>query len=158
MTWTYSVASIATNTTMQVRRLIGDVIFADQQIADEEIVFALSTRSNIYGAAAECARFIAAQYSRKADVVVSSGAGGSMKTNYSEQAKAYAKIAAEMEMKSVSSGGALPYAGGISVGDKANAEADTDRVRPQFNIGMEDNLLNPIGPVGNQTPSSSQPS
>ena len=150
MTWTYTVTDLATSAKDQVRRLIGDVISTDQQIADEEINWILTQRSSIYGAAAECCRFIAGQYSRKVDVVTQASGGGALKTNYSAQAKAYMSLAMTLESRSAMIGGGLPYAGGISVTDKQNNEADTDRVAPQFNIGMEDNYL-PVGPVGNET-------
>lgn len=149
MTWTYTVTDLATSAKDQVRRMIGDVISSDQQIADEEILFAISQRSSVYGAAADCCRYIAAQFSRKADLVTQ-GAGGSLKTNYSQQARAYAAMAATFEGKSAMFGGALPYAGGISAADKNNNENDTDRVAPQFNIGMDDNHL-PVDSVGNET-------
>lgn len=152
MTWTYNISTIATSPMTQVRRLIGDVIQTDQQIADEEITFSLTQRSSIYGAAADACRYIASQYSRKADVIVQSPGGGALKTNYSQQAKSYLAMAAQFENISVSRGGALPYVGGISVTDKANNEADTDRVSPQYNIGMEDNYL-PEGIVGNEVQS-----
>ena len=149
MTWSYSVATIATTPKDQVRRMIGDVIQTDQQIADEEIAFAITQRSSVYGAAADCCRFIAAQYSRKVDVVTQ-GAGGMLKTNYSAQATAYKAMAANFESIAVSRGGAMPYAGGISVSDKQSNEGDSDRVAPQFNIGMDDNQL-PVGSIGNET-------
>lgn len=145
MTWSYSPTSLATNPFMQVRRLIGDVISSDQQIADEEITFALTQRSSIYGAAAECCRYIAAQYSRQADTVT-----GELKENFSNRARAYSAMAMQMETLSTSRGGAVPYAGGISVSDKINQEANLDRVTPQFAIGMDDNFL-PTGVVGNET-------
>lgn len=157
MTWSYSLADLATSQKDQVRRLLGDVIASDQQIADEEINFAITTRSNVYGAAAECARFIAAQYSRKADVVTASPGGGQLKTNYSQQAKSYLTLAAAMDLKAAATGGGAPYAGGISIADKQNAEQDDDRVAPQFDLGMTDNLTNPVAPVGNQTPASAEP-
>ena len=149
MTWTYSVADLASSPKDQVRRMIGDVISSDQQIADEEINFAITQRSSVYGAAADCCRYIAAQYSRKADLVTQ-GAGGSLKTNYSQQSRAYAAMAATFESKSAMFGGAVPYAGGISVSDKQKNEQDTDRVAPQFNIGEFDNTL-PVGSVGQET-------
>ena len=50
--------------------------------------------------------------------------------------------------------GALPgYAGGISIADKQQEELDTDRVPPQFNIGMDDNYY-PIAPAGNESDDS----
>ena len=139
MTWTYSLATLATSKMMQVRRLIGDVISNDQQIADEEINFALTVRASIYGAAADACTYIAGQYSRKADTV-----NGILKTNYSEQAKAYAARAARLEALAQSRGGALPYCGGISIADKQLRSQDSDRRAPQFQIGMEDNTI-PVG-------------
>ena len=81
MTWSYNTATIASTPKDQVRRLIGDVVSASQKIADEEILFALTLRSSIYGAAAECCRFIAAQFSEKVDVVSQTPGGGALKTN-----------------------------------------------------------------------------
>jgi hypothetical protein len=148
VSWTYNAQLLATWPTYQVRRLIGDVVSTDQQLQDEEIAFALTQRSTVYGAAAECARNLAAQYGRQVDVVTS-GAGGMLKTNYSSKARIYAAMALEYEGKSAMTGAGLPYAGGISVTDKQNQLANTDRVSPQFNIGMEDNTL-PVGSVGNE--------
>lgn len=144
MTWTYDVTTIGTSKLTQIRRLVGDVIDSDQQVQDEEITFALSLRSSIYGAAADVCRMIAAQYSRKTNVVTSGG-GGNLTQNYSQQAMAYASRAAQYENIAISAGGALPIAGGISITDKNNTVLDTDRVAPQFKIGMDDNFL-PVAP------------
>lgn len=149
-TWNYDPSTISSSTMtadgMVVRRLIGDVLAGDQQLADAEIMLALSQYPNRYLAGAECCRWISAQYSRKVDLVQ-----GELKTNYSQQAKSYADRARELQDMGMSRGaGAMPYTGGISVSDKDTNEADTDRVAPQFNIGMDDNLL--LGTVGNQTP------
>jgi hypothetical protein len=154
MTWTYDPTQIAANPVYQVRRLIGDVITSDQQIADEEIAFALTQRSSIYGAAADCCRYISAQYSRKTNVVTTSP-GGSLTQNFSQQANAYAAKAAALDNMSVARGGALPYAGGTSVADKESQESDPDRVAPSFNIGMDENDL-PVGPVGNENASDAE--
>ena len=59
-------------------------------------------------------------------------------------------MATTYEARAAQMGAGLPFAGGISVSDKQANEADTDRVAPQFNIGLEDNFL-PVGPVGNET-------
>lgn len=150
--WTYDTSLYSTSTasmgTMIVRRYIGDVLANDQQLQDVEINYAITEYSNYYLAAAECARWIAAQYSRKVDVVQ-----GELKTNYSNQAKAYTERAIELEQRGMArGGGAMPYAGGISVEDKGQQIADPDRVTPQFNIGMDDNPL-PVGfGSGNETP------
>ena len=150
MTWNYVVAQIATNRLMQVRRLIGDVIATDQQIADEEIIFSLTQKPSVYGAAAECCKYIAAQYSRKVDIVTA-GAGGQLKQNYSAQAKAYLEMGARLDNMAASRSGAMPFAGGIFNADKVATEQDSSLVSPQFVLGMTDNFI-PVGPVGNETP------
>jgi len=141
-TWTYDSTALRTNTLYQVRRLVGDVLASDQQLQDEEIRFAISLYSNVYLAAAECCREIAAQYSRKVNTV--QGASG-LQTNYSQQAIAYTLRAKELENRGMARGGTMPYMGGISIADKVAQQNDTDRVQPSFIIGMDDNLLNPSG-------------
>lgn len=147
MTWTYNVASLSTSTLFQVRFLLGDTLSADPQLQDEEVNYALMVRGNVWAAAATCALSIAAQLSRKADTVQ-----GDLHTTYSQRAKAYAARSTEYETKATSLGGALPYAGGISLADKEQQEQDPDRVSPNFNIGMDDDYL-PVGPVGNENSS-----
>ncbi len=141
--WTYDVANIATSPKDQTRFLLGDVLSKDPQVQDEEIEFVLTQRSNIYGAAAMCCQSIAAQYSRRADTVT-----GELHTLYSAQAKAYAARALFYEGKAVALSGAVPYAGGISIMDKANWMEDQDRVPPQYQLGMDDNNNYPVSPAG----------
>lgn len=155
MTWSYDVADLATSKKDQVRILIGDTNVKDPQLQDEEINLFISFRSSVYGAAAMGCLAIAAMYSRQVDTVQ-----GELRTLYSTRARAYTLKAQNYETESTKRGGALPYAGGISVQDKQRQETNTDRVKPQYNIGMEDNFL-PVGPVGNETedynPSSGNP-
>lgn len=143
-TWTYNAAQIADVPLFQVRRLLGDVIANDQQILDSEILFALTQRANIYGAAADCARYIAAQYSRKVDTT----SPGSIQTAYGAQARKYLDLAATLDRQSRSRGaGVMPFAGGISVSHKWEVQSNPDRVQPQFNLGMDDNFIPiPAGP------------
>lgn len=132
-----------------VRRIVGDVLPGDKQLQDEEILFAIATYSNIYLAAAECARWIAAMYARKVDTVQ-----GELHTLYSQQFKAYRQMSIDLEMRGMArGGGGMGYAGGISVSDKAAQVANPDRVTPQFNLMMQDDLI-PEFPVGNETPGS----
>lgn len=162
-TWTYDPTQLGTSTTtgnplMQVRRLIGDTKFNDQQQWDEEINFALCQRGYvpgtpssgvIYGAAADCCRNLAAELSRQVDIVQ-----GELKTNYSNRAKAYLAMASRYDAKasarSPSLGGGV-YVGGISIADKVAQQENADRVRPSFGIGMTDNLRL-AGPIGPETP------
>lgn len=151
MSWTYDLTQLTSSAMMQVRFLIGDTIAADQQVQDQEITFVLTQRPSIYGAAAMVCRSLAARLSRQADVV-----DKDLRTALSSRAKAYSARALEYETKATIRGGGLPYAGGLSVADKIGNENNSDRVQPQFNIGMEDNYL-PVPPVGNEgTPSSDE--
>lgn len=150
--WTYQSTLLSTSTavinTMVVRRMIGDVLTGDQQLQDGEINYAIAQYSNLYLASAECARWIAAQFSRQVDLVQ-----GELKTNYSQRAKSYKIMADDLQQRGMSRGaGSMPYAGGISVSDKQAQVEDTDRVTPQFNIGMDDNLLPEGAGSANLTP------
>lgn len=147
MTWSYNPGATATSKKDQVRFLIGDTLSIDQQLQDEEIAFALSQRASIYGAAADCCRALAAKFSRSVDT----NAGGSKKS-FGQLSKAYTLKASEYDQKATMDGAGVPYAGGISVADKLGQEQDDDRVPPQFNVGMDDNLL-PVPPSGNETES-----
>lgn len=141
MTWTYNPASIADTPLYQVRFLIGDTLPKDPQLSDEELGFALSLRSSIYGAAAESCRALAAQMSRQAD-----STQGSLHTLYSSRARAYAMRAAEFEVKAMARSAALPYSGQTSRSDYRLADGDEDRIAGQFFIGMDDDET-PVGSV-----------
>ena len=151
MAWTYDPNLISTIPLYQVRLLVGDTLSTDQQLMDEEINFQLTQRASIYGAAAECCRSLASKFSRSVD-----SASGSNKRAYSQMAKAYTTMAIQYDVKAALEGAGIPYAGGISISDKLNQEMNNDRVPPQFNIGMDENLL-PIGPAGNETEDNANP-
>lgn len=147
--WTYDPAALATSKTYQVRRLIGDVLPSDQQMYDEEIAYLITINpGSIYRAAAECARTIAAQFARKVDIVEQD-----KRTAYSAQARNYKMMADALDKLANIKSGGIPYAGAVSQMDKLSQVLNGDRVPPQFNIGMQDNLI-PVGPVGNETPGS----
>lgn len=144
MTWTYSLSQLSTSQLPQVRFLIGDTLVSDQLLQDEEINYAIGARGNIYGAAADCCRSIAATFSRQVDSAV-----GDLRASFSQKAKAYLDRALNLDAQFALNGGALPFSGGMTWTDIEAAEADTERVPPQFNIGQQDNFL-PIGDSGNE--------
>lgn len=144
MTWTYDVTQLASNTTYQVRFAMGDTVQNDPQVQDEEIAFALSQRKSVSGAAAMCCRNLASRFSREADSVQ----GTELRTMYSAKAKAYAARAADFEQLASDSGYVMPFAGGISISQKTQQEQNSDRVPPNFSIGMDDNIL-PLGQAPN---------
>lgn len=147
-TWNYDAASVSTSPLMAVRLWVGDVNPNDQQLQDSEILYFISQKSSVIGAAADCARSIAARYSRMVDTT----SPGNLQTHYSQRATAYMKMSVELASEARKRGaGVMPYAGGISVVDKTTIQQNNDRVQPSFNIGMTDNQI-PVGQIGNQTP------
>lgn len=145
ISWSYNPAQLSANTVYQTRFLIGDTLSNDQQLSDEEIKFSLSLRSSIWGAAATCLRNLSAQYSRLADSVQRD-----LRVVYSAKSKAYALRAAEFETMSNARGGFAGYCGGISIADKTAQEENSDRVPPNFGIGITDNNNSPVAPAGNE--------
>lgn len=148
-TWTYDPALIggvdATALMMQVRTLIADTNIDDQQLWDQQIGFALAQEANnIYLAAADCCRQIAAKYSRDVDIVQ-----GELRRLHSARQRAYATRADELEQKGRSRSRGAGYAGGISRIDRDMRSQDADRVVPQYMVGLTDNWL-PVGPIDSQ--------
>lgn len=146
MVWSYLPLPNEIRNIDQVRLNIGDTVKCDQQLQDEEIVAFLAGRPNIYGACADACRSLAAKFGRSVNQKA-----GPNSANFSDMAKAYLRMASGFDQKAAMSGSAMPYAGGISVADKIRQDQDTDRVKPQFNIGLDDNNLLPFGPSGQQT-------
>lgn len=142
--WSYDASLVGTTDLYTVRRIIGDVLVADQKLADAEIQWTINNYSNVYLAAAECCRNIAAQAVRKVDISV-----GTMRTNYSQEARNYQALAGELEARGMTRGGVSAYVGGISISDKQTVEGDSDRVSPQFVLGMFDDNL--AGQTGHET-------
>jgi hypothetical protein len=146
--WTYDPGQVGSSNRHTIRRLIGDTQKNDQFLFDAEIDWANSTYSNVWLAGAECCRWIAAKFSRDIDTVQ-----GELRTLYSSRQKAYRQRAFELMEVGMARGGAFVYAGGISQEDKNQQVLDSDRVVPQFNLAMMDNLI-PLSPVGHENPGS----
>lgn len=147
--WTYDPAQLvgtsATTLMMQVRTLIADVNINDQQLWDQQIAFALSEQGNsIYLAGWACCLMLAAKYSRDVDTTQ-----GELHRLYSARQKAYKDRATELQTIGRSRGGGAGYSGADSRLNKMLQDQNTDRVVPQFMIGLTDNWL-PVAPVDNQ--------
>jgi hypothetical protein len=139
MAWSYSAADLNTTTasgrTNTVRLLIGDVVTTDQQLQDEEIIFALGENgNNVYLAAAYCCRLLASKYARLVDTQLD----GALQASYSDRIKHYNLLFSQLTDLSKKTGGrGLGIsAGGISILDMEAADADPDRVKPAFTIGQ----------------------
>jgi hypothetical protein len=146
--WTYDptqlIGTSSTNMLYQVRTLIGDTNQNEQLLWDQQIAFAVAQRPNIYAAAADCCRMVAAKYSRDVDITE-----GLLHKTYSARQKAFAARAMELDQRAKLTGKGLPYAGGISISDKQTQNQDSDRVVPQFMVGLTDNWI-PVAPIDNQ--------
>jgi hypothetical protein len=110
-----------------VRFLLGDT-GTPSQLSDAEITFALDQNANIYGAAALCARALAARYARQVDTRFET-----VESKYSQLRSSFENLARSLDQQAKRSGGmGLPMAGGISKAEVETVDADTDRVKPFF--------------------------
>ena len=150
-TWTYDATQVSTNSMYQVRRLIGDVLYGDQQMQDEEINWFISNYASVWSAASAACLSLAAQFARMVDTVQ-----GELRTLYSQRARNYTAMAAQLERQGKGRGSTYVYAGGVSQSDKDTQVQNPDRTPPQFNLMMFDDLL-PESPVGHQTPGAPAP-
>lgn len=143
--WTYNPMELANSTLYQTRFLIGDILQGDQQITDAEINYAVTQYSNVTLAAASLCRHLANRLARSVDLVQ-----GQLKTNYSQRSTQYFAMSKDLEQRGMASAVGM-YAGGISVADVQSQQENSDRVQPEFMIGMTDNFI-PIGPVPLEQP------
>jgi hypothetical protein len=144
MSWSYDPTNLDTATVAgrlnTVRLLVGDTDTNDQQVQNEEIIFALSESSNnIYNAAGWVARTIASQYSRRVDTQLD----GALRANYSDLSEQYFKLAEDLEYRGKTTGAVLGVAaGGITISDINAVRANTNRVEGSF---RRDRFRNPPG-------------
>jgi uncharacterized protein (DUF924 family) len=129
MTWEYS-GNPANSQRDAVRFLIGDTEQSDQQLSDEEIAWLLGQFPNQYRAAAQACKALAAKYARQVDKAI-----GDLKVSAQQKQEHYLALANSLQEQAVISTVA-PYAGGISISDKQEAEDDADRVEPMFRRDM----------------------
>ena len=142
MAWSYDPSNLTTDTTSgrlnTVRLLLGDTETLDQQVQDEEVIFALGqSNNNIYYAAAWLARTIASQYSRK----VNTSLDGALSADYSDLQKHYTALAENLEYQGKKAGAALGVvAGGITKSSITTVRENTNRVEGSF---RRDRFRNP---------------
>ena len=145
MTWSYDPTLVAITPLYQLRWLIGDTLAKDPQIQDEELAWAISQRTSIYGAAADACNSLAARLSREAD-----STQGPAHTLYSTRARSYRAQAGTFEVKAMARSAGLPYGGMMDTVDYEAMAKDPSRIGGQFEIGMMDSCL-PVGPVKPQS-------
>jgi hypothetical protein len=149
MAWTYDETDLGTDTISgrlnSVRLLLGDTDTNDQQVQNEEVIFALGqANNNIYYAAAWCARTIASQYARK----VNTSLDGALSADYSDLSKQYTSLADNLEYQGKKSGATIGIlAGGISKTAVDAVRSNTDRIKPSF---RRDGFRNPPSYSGDE--------
>jgi len=132
MSWSYKRTEPAAIDLDWVRLRVGDTDESDQLLQDEEIQALIDNEGSRSLAAVLCAETIAAKFARRVDKTV-----GKLSISAGQMAEHYMKLATRLRME-VAIGSAGVYAGGISVADKADNDADTDVVRPAFAVGQFD--------------------
>ena len=144
MAWSYDPTNLDTTTSAgrlnTVRLLVGDTDTTDQQVQNEEIVFALTeTNNNIYAASSWIARTIASQYSRRVNTTLD----GALSADYTDLAAQYFKLAEDLEYRGKTNGAVLGVAaGGLTISDINAVRANTNRVEGSF---RRDRFRNPPG-------------
>jgi len=149
MAWSYDETDLSTTTGSgrlnSVRLLLGDTDTNDQQVKNEEIVFALAqSNDNVYYAAAWAARTISAQYARK----VNTSLDGALSADYSNLSKQYSALAENLEYQGKKTSAVVGIkAGGITKTAVDGVRANTDRIAPSF---RRDRFRNPPSYSGDE--------
>lgn len=137
-TWTYS-GDPHSSDLDKVRFLIGDTDPEDRMLGDEEILYVLHDRGNVYSAASIACLSLAARFSREVTKQV-----GDLRISAEQRAKHYQALHEHYASQAGESGGmspyvaAAPYAGGTSKSDRQAEINDPDRVPPAFTEGAMD--------------------
>jgi hypothetical protein len=136
MSYTYS-GNPASSSRDAVRYLLNDTSTGSMEMNDAEIEWLVAEKTNVYRAAAQGARQLAAQ----ANNSVASKTVGSLTLTYSERAQKWMDLAATLETAANKGlGGAIrPYSGGISKTDKEQVASSDDFDKPWFYRDMWDN-------------------
>lgn len=144
MSWSYS-GNPADSDKDAVRFEIQDTTSSSPLLQDEEIEWAILQETtvaaaapativppNLYRAAARCMEALDRLFAAQADEQI-----GTLKLTYSKQSQQYAVRAQELRARAA--GMEPPYAGGQSIQEKLDRQADTDAVKPAFTRREFDN-------------------
>ena len=156
MTFSYDATTVPMLPKDGVRLLVNDTSSKDHLLEDEEIEniillyhASLSGKVNIFRAAAAAANTMAMEFARQAFWQ----RDGDVQTRTEQRAKYYQDLAAELRRQAAVTGGGVPFAGGISIGQKVTTEQDSDRVRPIFTRDM---MTAPGTPTGAEESAAGQ--
>jgi len=135
MAWTYS-GDPANNSRDAVRFLCGQTSTGDTVLLlDEEIAYLSSLYSNVRLAAAAACEAMAKQYATREPTQETEG-----ELSLTWDARHDALLGQAQNLRrQVATASVSAWAGGISKAEMDTYEEDTDRVKPAFTVGMQDN-------------------
>lgn len=138
----------STNPLDAVRVLVGDTSAAAPDLTDNAIAFFLDAEgNNVLRAAARSAEALQGLYAKKAE---ERRVGPLWLRSFSDKSTKYAALAKRLWLRAAkSSGGVIPFAGGISATDKNSRIQNSDRVKPAFRRQM---MSYPRGETQNMSP------
>lgn len=133
ITWTYN-PSISTDTD-RVRLLVGDTNADAPLLDDGAIAFFLTQGGGVFAAAALAAESLAGRYA--GDVTRKVGGTGAS-ISASDRFAHFTALAAQLRASAATAASStpMPYAGGLSIAEKAAACEDTDLVPPAFRVDL----------------------
>lgn len=128
----------STSTTDAVRLLIHDLSTSSGSniLQDNEITYFLNQEVNTLYAAAAAAEAAGAKFAGGNSASMTKVGDLALEFGGGNPAESYKVLAGQLRMRANLS--LKPFSGGISVSDKQNEVSDTDRVAPQFRVGMHD--------------------
>jgi len=138
MTWSYS-GNPASSPLDEMRFVLGDTTPNtgldpnNELLQNEEINYALNKYPDFFTAAVVLCEAIIAKFTRMVDETT-----GDESVSASQRAEQFRKMAEDLRKK-IGFSTLLLYAGGTSKAADQQLNSDTDRVKPQFEVGMDDN-------------------
>jgi hypothetical protein len=112
MTWNYDPLSLANDSLMQTRLLVGDTDVDDQLMQDEELEYYIEAEGGVRSAAIAALESLAAMAAKKVDRTI-----GPLSIKWSQRAAAFSLRAQNLRTDRVALA-AEPYAGGLSIAEK----------------------------------------
>lgn len=132
MTWTYG-GNPAASDSAAIRFLIGDTVSSAPLVTDEEIAWALTQNTNVYGAAEIIVNGLASKFCTLSNATV-----GPIKVEYTTRAEVFLKMAKSFKYKAEAKASLDVYGGGISYSDEETQKEDSDRIPLSIFTGITD--------------------
>lgn len=125
-----------TNAADAVRVMVGDTDPAAPKLDDPTYALILATEANVYSRASMAAKALAGKYAVEMDRRV-----GDLWRNAHVLFDHYTELAKQFRSEAKRRVPAQPFSGGTSVSDVGARNGDGDRMKPSFEVGMQDAYL-----------------